>query len=312
MFNNSPLNRGAALLGYNPAAVQQSLQQRLVIPGPLDLTKFATAPPEPGLQETLKQLAMALDAPLHLDRQQAKKLQDLVTFAQGFCLRNEPGCVRNYERPFIADPGNGNPRVLHQLRIQHIIDSNEHLVLVSFIPRAVFPPPHTLIKRSDIDLLPIEHDSLFAGFDCRAYILDRGANILIPHNLLKEYDIHMCAPDERYTSPGFRLSSNKNIFTHWATLLPAIQVNGLSHSCRLTRQGLGTVQLTASVQDRKDGPLNVYRATIEGLRAESEKAFMITNHGPARCFVAFHPKQPISSEESASIRGMTQKQFDYT
>jgi hypothetical protein len=311
MFGTSPLNSGAALLGYNSATIQESLKPWLEVPALLPCTEFATGRGEAGLKETLQLLAAALDAPAYLDRNQGRRLQALVKFAQGFCSPKAPGCVRNYERPFVVDPGSGAPLVLHQLRIQHIMDSNEHLVLVSFTPLAVFPQPQTHVTSCAIKCLPIERDSLFVGVDSRSYILGHDASVTIPHHLLNQYDVNLCAPDERYCSPGFLITANNKIVSRWFTMLPKIEADGSSQNCSLNHKDLRTVSLAASVRDRRDGPQKIYRATIQGFEQASERCFAITNHGPAHCFVVFRPKQLISSEESARIRGTPQEQFNY-
>lgn len=311
IFGNPRLNSGAALLGYNAASMQASLAPSLQIPSPLSLTEFATGPREPGVKDTLQHLAAALDAPLLMDRGQARKIQALVKFAQGFCDPSAPGCVRNYERPFVVDPGNGASRVLHQLRIQHILDSNEHLVLVRFTPLAVFPQPQTYVTSSAIKSLPIERDSLCVGVDSRCYVLDREASITVPHYLLNEHNLYLCAPDERYCSPGFLITANSNAFSRWFTRLPTIQPDGRSQDCTMKYKNVRTVSLSVSIRDGKDGPQKFYTTTIEGFQHNSESCFRISNHGPAHCFVAFAPKQRISSEESATIRGTPQEQFNY-
>lgn len=313
MFASSPLSTGAALLGYSAQAFQNAAARTgLLYPGQLSLTEFATNPSPSGLKETIQLLAAALDLPLVIDREQAKKLQALIGFAQEYCSPRDPGAIRTYHRPLFVDPGDGKPFVLHELSIQHIVDSNEHLAFVSFEPRAVRPPPpQTPVQELDIKRLPIERGSLIVGIDSRSYILDHDDAITIPHALLTKYDLHLCAPDDTHYSPGFLISPAQHLLTGFGATLPTIKRESIASLCGLKRQALNKAHITVLVDDKADRPPKFYEATIQGVQQDSGTAFTITNHGPARCFVTFRAKDRIARAEADRMLATPQDRFSY-
>jgi hypothetical protein len=321
MFKPHPSDSGTALLNFNAGSFQADSEQHCINFGGanLSLTRHATDPSPSGVTETLQHLAAALDMPLAIDRAQAHKLQALVSFAQEYCSPRAPGTTRVYERPIFVTSTDGAPPVLHQLYISHIVDSNEHLTFVRFDPIAVCPSASKRITEHDIQQLPIDSSSLVVGIDRRSFILRDGDALRVPHKLLEQYEVCISSPEKQSLYPGVRIEPPaKTAASRLMVTRPRIL---LIHSDGETKHDVTFESISPSaakilVCDVHANPLNeapppFYELMVKSVRHGLEQDAIITNHGPARCFVSFKAKTKLDRSDADALRGKPQQQFLY-